>query len=63
VVFGAVYTLCTLLGGIIPSGSSFAAVDLSVGAMTVINVVTLLLCRREITEGTEFSVKAKKRSG
>ena len=63
VVFGVTYTLCAFLGGVIPSGGSFAAVDISLGIMTVINIITLLLCRREIVEGTEVFRRVKKRSG
>ena len=48
--FCVIYTVSVLLGGLISSEAPWQLADLAIGAMTVINLLVLFWCRREISE-------------
>ena len=53
-LFAAAFAASVLLGGYLSSDVAWQTADLAVGAMTVINLVILLLAEKEIAEETKY---------
>lgn len=53
-VFAVAFAASVLMGGFVSADAAFEVADLAVGAMTVINLVVLLLSAREIAEETKY---------
>lgn len=50
ILFGVLYTLSIVLGGIVSPSFAWQAADMSIGVMTLINLFVLFISRKEINE-------------
>ena len=61
IAFVIVYTACVCLGSVIASDFIWDIADLSIGAMTLINIALLIKLRGEVKEETELYFKSERK--
>lgn len=61
-IFNLLYAAAAYIGAVSPPGGVWTLADFAVGVMTIINIVTLFMLRRELKEETEKFTDAERSS-